>query len=141
MARGPAGTHNVFMRTFRFVLLLVPFALAGCELNYACVSFDPFPIQVTVYDSATGMLLPAAKGVVIRLSSRTSQDGETSALIPAGEAVLAAGGRSGRYVVRISHDGYATWDTTDIVVRDDVDPCHQLDTVNLEARLSPIDSP
>lgn len=108
------------MRIFRLILLLVPFALTGCELNYACVSINPFPIQVTVYDSATGSLLPAAKGVVTR---------------------LAAGAPSGRYAVRISLDGYATWDTTDIVVRDDGDPCRQLDTVNLEARLSPIDSP
>ena len=129
------------MRIFRLILLLVPFALTGCELNYACVSINPFPIQVTVYDSATGSLLPAAKGVVTRLSSRTSPDGDTYALMPAGEAVLAAGAPSGRYAVRISLDGYATWDTTDIVVRDDGDPCRQLDTVNLEARLSPIDSP
>jgi hypothetical protein len=141
MARGPAGTHNVFMRTFSRIPLLVPFLLAGCELNYACVSINPFPIQVTVYDSATGMLLPAAKGVVIRLSSRTSLDGDTYALMPAGEAVLAAGGPSGRYAVQISHDGYATWDTTDIVVRDDGDPCHQLETVNLEARLARTDIP
>ena len=127
------------MRTFRLIPLLVPFLLAGCELNYACVSINPFVIQVTVYDSATGSLLPAAKGVVTRLSNRTSQDAGTSALVPAGEAVLAAGGGSGRYAVRISHGGYATWDSTDIVVRDDDDPCHQLDTVKLEARLSPID--
>jgi len=129
------------MRNVRAIVVLVPFLLAGCELNYACVSVNPFIIQVTVYDSETGAPLPAATGVVTRLSNQTAQDNDTYALMSAGEAVLAAGGRSGRYAVRISHDGYAVWDSTDIVVRDDGDPCHQFETVNLEARLSRIDHP
>jgi len=129
------------MRNYRALVGLVPFLLAGCEVNYVCVSVNPFIIQVAVYDSATGVPLPAATGVVTRLSNWSPEDRDTYALMPAGEAVLAAGGQSGRYAVRISHDGYATWEATDIVVRDDGDPCQQFETVNLEARLSRIDHP
>ena len=129
------------MRIVRAMVLLASFLLAGCELNYACVSVTPFIVEVTAYDSATGALLPAATGVVTRLSSRTTDDGDTHALMPAGNAVLATGGRAGRYAVRITHDGYATWEATDIVVRDDGNPCHQVDTVHLDARLARVGSP
>ena len=129
------------MQIVRAMGLFVPFLLAGCELNYACVSVTPFIVEVTVSDSATGTLLPAATGVVTPLSSRTTDDGDTHALVPAGNAVLATGGPAGRYAVRITHDGYATWEATDIVVRDDGNPCHQVDTVHLDARLARISSP
>ena len=124
------------MRKYKALVALVPFLLAGCEVNYLCVSVNPFIVQVTVYDSATGVLLPAASGVVTRLATGTAQDHDARALTSTGQAVLSAGGQPGRYAVRISHDGYATWEATDIVVRDDGNPCHQVETVKLEARLS-----
>lgn len=121
------------------MLAVVPLLSTGCDLGYACTADVRFAVAVTVVDMATGLPLPDASGVMVRLSTWAIQPGDTIALMPMGEAVLAALGQSGRYAVRIDRAGYATWEARDVVVRDAGGPCHKVETVNLDARMTPVE--
>ena len=126
------------MRFRMLALVPLPFLVAACDLSYGCTTEHRFAVSVTVLDAATGLPLPDASGVMERLSGWTTQPGDTIPLIPVGESVLAGSGRPGHYAVRIARPGYVTWEAPDVAVQDAGAPCHKVETVLLDARLSPV---
>ena len=85
------------MRIVRAMVLLASFLLAGCELNYACVSVMPFIVEVTALlllgpDAMT--LTAATAAAMLALShSEGAQPARRSVIniVSVGVAALAAG--------------------------------------------------
>lgn len=107
------------------LLLLASVALAACasqppqpeqpDQRHVCTALYAYGISVTVLDANGDSLRSTPTGVLRDGSWRETMEGFGNRLMGAGE-------RKGTYDVAVSAPGYASWDTSGVVVT--ADECH-----------------
>lgn len=119
------------------VALVVPLAAGACGV--ACpLSVEP-GLAVEVFDAATNA--PLAGGALGLVYSGGTVIDTLQSYEPAGTARTLVSSRvgTGRYTIRITHEGYTPWEQTDVVVRRSSGDCGGLRTSVLQAALAPLE--
>jgi hypothetical protein len=108
-------------------LPLILFA-AGCDEGslspVACTEQFVFGLQLEVREADVGA--PAAQGAVATVTDGGYVEVVAGPLSGRPDALflLAAGERAGTYDIEVTRDGFEAWDTTGVVVEEDI--CHVL---------------
>jgi hypothetical protein len=120
-------------RPFRLCLALGPFLLASCDEAAVCPAASFAGVHVHALSAADATPILGALGEV--------RDGSyADSLVELGEGGYeAAYDRPGTYAVHLEHAGYEGWDTSGVVVHDSGGDCPLITTVQVGARLAPVD--
>lgn len=125
-------TGEMMNRWLSRLWLSAPLLLIGCNTTdpILCTEEFRFGINVEVVQASSGV--PIAEDAVLILT-----DGEYVETITDsfdGRTLSGAGEREGTYTVTVTHDSFATWSRTGVVVT--ADECH-VNPVTLRAELEP----
>lgn len=109
-------------------------ALGGCNSLFpACTDIEILALSVSAVDSVSGARV-AGDALVIATEGAYADTATLTATAP-WAAVGLVPERAGVYTVRVTADGYASWERRDVRVTRTSDGCH-VETVSLTARLT-----